>query len=99
MLILSIIYMYCQPQPVPASALSHVGPRAPRHSQLPQTPYARIHAHAPNIHVASVEAPERCFHVLAMSLEVLSASNDVARTWKHISVSSTSAAHSPNVPM
>ena len=47
--------------------------------------------HDPNTHVADVEDAERCFHVPATLLEVLGASDDVARTWKCFSVSSTSA--------
>jgi hypothetical protein len=46
-----------------------------------------------------VEVAERRFHVSATSLEALSASNDVAETWKRLSASSTSAPHSPNIPL
>ena len=47
--------------------------------------------HDPNAHVADVEDAEKRFHVLATPSEVLSASDDVAGTWKCFSVSSTSA--------
>jgi hypothetical protein len=40
---------------------------------------------------ADVEDAERRFHVSATSLEALSASNDVAETWKCFSATSTSA--------
>src|SRR5712691_11052658 len=55
--------------------------------------------HNPHTHVADVEVAERCFHVSATSLEALSASNDVAKTWKRLSASSTSAPHLSNVPL
>ena len=40
-------------------------------------------------HFADVKDAEKCFHGLATSLEVLSTSDDIARTWKHLSGSST----------
>ena len=47
--------------------------------------------HDPNAHIANVEDTERCFHVPVTPSEVLGASNNVAGTWKHFSVSSTLA--------
>jgi hypothetical protein len=47
--------------------------------------------HNPNAHIADVEDAERRFHVPVTSLEVLSASDNVAGPWKRFSASFTLA--------